>query len=102
MTRTSWPSASSRSARWEPINPLPPVIRTFIHLSFRSQQRLEARFLVVEGLLPKLEAQQPPDLSPEARLPLEAGEHPAVVDQGTILRRGARQGIDRELAGVTA
>src|SRR5438874_2791322 len=29
-TATSWPSASSRSARCEPMNPAPPVIRTFM------------------------------------------------------------------------
>src|SRR5215471_13119831 len=38
-TRTSWPSASSRSERCEPMNPAPPVIsaRTFAALSYRER-----------------------------------------------------------------
>jgi len=43
--------------------------------------------LVVEGLLPQLEREQPPDLASVARLALEAGEDLAVVHQLALLRR---------------
>src|SRR3954451_978978 len=102
MTRTSWPSPSRRSARWEPMNPPPPVIRTFIHLSFRGQQRLEARLPVVERLLPELEAHEPPDLATEASLPVETCQHLRVVEQRALARCPAGQRIDGEFASLTA
>src|SRR5512133_195942 len=30
MTVTSWPASSRRRARWEPMNPAPPVMRDFL------------------------------------------------------------------------
>src|ERR1700730_9727463 len=100
MTRTPWPSASSRSVRWEPIKPPPPVISTFIRVSFRGQERLEAQLLVVEALLPQLEAEETPALAPEARLVAQAGEHPPVVEELAIAGCGCREGVHRELAGL--
>src|SRR4051794_28541896 len=38
-TRTSWPSASSRSTMWEPMKPPPPVTRTFTARSLARRRR---------------------------------------------------------------
>src|SRR5665213_507307 len=100
MTRTPWPSASSRSVRWEPINPPPPVISTFIRVSFRGQEGLEARLLVVEALLPQLEAEETPALAPKARLVAQAGEHQPVVEELAIAGRGRRERVHGELMGI--
>src|SRR5579862_9846846 len=102
MTRTAWPSASSRSARCEPINPLPPVINTFIRRSFRRQEGLEVRLAVVKALLPQLEAQQAPALAAEAGLVGQAREHPAVVEQLAAASRRRGERVDRELASLAA
>src|SRR5215510_1663134 len=98
MTRTSWSSANSRSARWEPMKPPPPVIRTFTERSFRRQQILELVLAIVEQALPQLEAEQPPGLPSEAVLPLEAGEHAPVVEQLSAERLGTREDLGHELA----
>src|SRR5829696_10194871 len=98
MTRTSWSSANSRSARCEPMNPPPPVIRTFTGGSFRRKQFPELVLPVVEQPLPELQRQQAPGLAAEPVLLLEPAEHLAIVEMLAPARLPRREDVGDEVA----